>query len=116
ISEARKNSENAPAKSVEHSVPVLNVANTTEEAAEIDFDRGVASWYGPGFHGRKTANGEIYDQNEFTAAHRTLPFNTLVRVENLRNGRSVIVRINDRGPFVDDRIIDLSHKAARNLG
>lgn len=82
---------------------------------ELDFDRGIASWYGPRFHGRRTANGEIYNQNEFTAAHRTLPFNTLVRVENVSNGKSVVVRINDRGPYIGDRIIDLSKKAAQQL-
>lgn len=77
---------------------------------------GVASWYGPDFHGKATANGEIYDMNALTAAHRTLPFNTVVLVENRDNGRSVIVRINDRGPFVGNRIIDLSRQAAREIG
>lgn len=76
---------------------------------------GVASWYGPGFHGRATASGERYDQNELTAAHRTWPLGTPVRVTHLGNGRSVVVRINDRGPFVDDREIDLSYGAARRL-
>src|SRR5262252_11236276 len=68
---------------------------------------GVASWYGPGFHGNRTANGEIYDQYELTAAHRTLPLGTRAMVTDLDNGRSVEVRINDRGPFVDGRVIDL---------
>lgn len=77
---------------------------------------GRASWYGPNFHGKITANGEIFDMNELTAAHRTLPFNTMVRVDNLDNGRTIIVRINDRGPYVDNRIIDLSRKAAADLG
>src|SRR5262245_24810615 len=77
---------------------------------------GVASWYGPGFHGNRTANGEIYDQYELTAAHRTLPLGTRAMVTNLANGRSVEVRINDRGPFVDGRVIDLSYAAARTLG
>jgi peptidoglycan lytic transglycosylase len=76
---------------------------------------GVASWYGPGFHGRRTANGEIFDQRELTAAHRTLPHGTRVMVTNLANGRAVEVRINDRGPFVDGRIIDLSYAAARAI-
>jgi len=76
---------------------------------------GVASWYGPGFHGNRTANGEIYDQYEMTAAHRTLPLGTRAMVTNLTNGRSVEVRINDRGPFVDGRVIDLSYAAARTL-
>lgn len=75
-------------------------------------ERGVASWYGPGFHGKRTANGEVYDQEELTAAHRQLPFGTRVRVVNLDNGRSVEVRINDRGPFAHRRIIDLSRAAA----
>lgn len=77
---------------------------------------GMASWYGPGFHGRQTANGERYNQQELTAAHRSLPFNTKVRVTNLRNGQSVIVRINDRGPFSRGRVIDLSAGAARSIG
>lgn len=73
---------------------------------------GVASWYGPGFHGRKTANGEIFDQHEMTAAHPSLPLGTRVLVTNLSNGRAVEVRINDRGPFVGRRVIDLSYAAA----
>jgi len=77
---------------------------------------GVASWYGKKFHGRKTANGERYDMHAMSAAHKTLPLPTMVRVTNLDNGRSVIVRVNDRGPFVKSRIIDLSYAAARALG
>src|SRR5262245_42667871 len=77
---------------------------------------GVASWYGPGFHGNATSSGEIYDQFDLTAAHRTLPLGTRVAVTHLDSGRTVEVRINDRGPFVDDRIIDLSYAAARQLG
>jgi rare lipoprotein A len=76
---------------------------------------GVASWYGPGFHGNRTANGEIYDQYEITAAHPSLPLGTRAMVTNLANGRSVEVRINDRGPFVDGRVLDLSYGAARLL-
>lgn len=76
---------------------------------------GVASWYGPGFQGRPTANGEIYDQNALTAAHKTLPFGTKVMVTNLRTGNRVIVRINDRGPFIEGRTIDLSRNAAAAL-
>jgi len=76
---------------------------------------GIASWYGPGFHGKQTANGEEYNQNGMTAAHRTLPFNTVVRVVNLENGKKVDVRINDRGPFIGNRIIDLSHAAAKQI-
>ncbi|MBW2120661.1 MAG: septal ring lytic transglycosylase RlpA family protein [Deltaproteobacteria bacterium] len=78
--------------------------------------RGIASWYGGGFHGRQTASGEIYDMYEMTAAHRTLPLGTSVMVTNLENHRSVGVRINDRGPFVRGRIIDLSYAAARAIG
>jgi len=76
---------------------------------------GIASWYGPDFHSKKTSNGEIYDMYDMTAAHKTLPMNTVVRVDNLENGKSIIVRINDRGPFVRGRIIDLSNKAAREI-
>lgn len=75
----------------------------------------MASWYGFPFDGRRTSNGEIYDMNEFTAAHRTLPFGAVVRVTNLANGRETEVRINDRGPFVANRVIDLSHAAAQAL-
>ena len=78
-------------------------------------ETGLASWYGHPYHGRPAANGEIYDMEKMTAAHRTLPFDTLVRVTNLSNEKSVEVRINDRGPFVDGRIIDLSHAAARAI-
>ncbi len=77
-----------------------------------DTQKGIASWYGPKFHGKKTSNGEIYNMHAVTAAHKTLPMNTIVRVDNLDNGKSVIVRVNDRGPFVGDRIIDLSFAAA----
>ena len=77
--------------------------------------KGDASWYGPTFHGRTTANGETYNMLDFTAAHRTLPFNSLVRVTNLTNNRELIVRINDRGPFVHGRIIDLSYTVAKIL-
>lgn len=77
---------------------------------------GIASWYGPNFHGQLTSNKEIYDMDALTAAHKTLPFNTRVKVINLENGLATVVRINDRGPFVGERIIDLSHKAAEQLG
>ena len=81
-----------------------------------DTFKGVASWYGPNFHGGKTSNGEYYDMTALTAAHKTLPMNTQVKVTNLDNGRSTIVRINDRGPFVSNRIIDLSYEAAKEIG
>jgi rare lipoprotein A len=77
---------------------------------------GAASWYGPGFHGRSTASGERFDMNKLTAAHRSLPFGTRMRVTNTRNGRSVHVRINDRGPFIGKRVLDLSHGAAKAIG
>ncbi|HYO82722.1 MAG TPA: septal ring lytic transglycosylase RlpA family protein [Bryobacteraceae bacterium] len=78
-------------------------------------EKGVASWYGHPYHGRRAANGEVYDMERLTAAHRTLPFNTWVQVSNLDNGKAVEVRIQDRGPFVDGRIIDLSRAAAREI-
>lgn len=77
---------------------------------------GKASWYGPGFHGKQTANQEIFDETAMTAAHRYLPFNTRLRVTDQRTGYSVVVRVNDRGPYADNRIIDLSAKAANVLG
>lgn len=77
---------------------------------------GVASWYGPNFHGKKTANGEMFNTNDFTAAHKTLPFGSIVKVISLENNEEAIVRINDRGPFKKDRIIDLSKAAADKLG
>jgi rare lipoprotein A len=80
-----------------------------------DTFKGRASWYGPDFHGKLTSNGEHYNMYAMTAAHKTLPMNTIVRVTNLANGRSTVVRINDRGPFVDTRIIDLSKSAAKKL-
>jgi|SRR5690348_14580494 len=92
----------------------------TPPAAEDDRPQfmqvGLASWYGPRFHGNQTADGERFDMNALTAAHRTLPFNTYVRVTDLANGRSVVVRINDRGPYDGHRVIDLSARAARELG
>jgi rare lipoprotein A len=78
-------------------------------------EHGQASWYGPGFHGRRTANGEKFDQNGVSAAHKTLPFGTVLRVHNLDNGKTLDVRVNDRGPFVAGRIVDLSKGAARQL-
>ena len=81
-----------------------------------EFQRGIASWYGPGFHGRRTANGERFDMGAMTAAHKTLPFGTRVRVRSLVTGQEVDVRVNDRGPFIRGRIIDLSRSAAQALG
>jgi len=77
---------------------------------------GFASWYGPGFHGKQTSSGEYYNMYALTAAHKTLPLGTLVRVENLKTHKSVVVRINDRGPFVAGRVIDCSYVAAKKIG
>jgi rare lipoprotein A (peptidoglycan hydrolase) len=91
----------------DHTVPEVEVAKTVH---------GVASWYGPRFDGRLTASGETFDKDDLTAAHPTLPFGTLVRVTNESNGKSVVVRINDRGPFAGERIIDVSQRAAKVIG
>lgn len=88
--------------------PITDVDDFSEE--------GIASWYGPTFHGQLTSNKEVYDMNAMTAAHKTLPFNTMVKVINLENGAETVVRINDRGPFSKQRVIDLSYKAAKKLG
>lgn len=88
-------------------VPVVPRIGSTEE--------GLASWYGHPYHGRRAANGEIYDMEKLTAAHRTLPFDTWVEVHNKKNGKVITVRITDRGPFIDGRIIDLSRAAARSI-
>lgn len=85
---------------------VGGVSNVTE---------GLASYYGHQYHGRLTANGETYDENALTAAHRTLAFGTMIRVSNLSNGKKVVLRVNDRGPFVDGRIVDLSFRGAQDL-
>lgn len=82
----------------------------------VPIERGIASWYGPKFHGRATASGERYNMNDLTAAHPSLPFGTRVGVRNTRTGREVVVRVNDRGPFSKNRIIDLSYAAAREVG
>jgi rare lipoprotein A len=94
------------------------IANVSEPTAEVGppLQTGIASWYGRQFHGRKTASGERFDMDALTAAHPKLPFGSWVRVRNLFNGRSVDVRINDRGPYIKRRIIDLSRAAARALG
>ncbi|HAC14758.1 MAG TPA: septal ring lytic transglycosylase RlpA family lipoprotein, partial [Bacteroidetes bacterium] len=81
----------------------------------MTLETGTASWYGPNFHGKHTANGEVYNQYELTAAHKTLPFNTVVKVTNLDNGKSVTVRINDRGPYAGRRVIDISRAAAEQI-
>lgn len=88
----------------------------TTAAAGAFTQTGMASWYGPGFAGKLTANGERFDPDEMTCAHPKLPFHTRIRVTNLANGKSVIVRVNDRGPFAKQRIVDLSKEAAKRLG
>ena len=97
---------------------VLGRSYTTLASSAGYLESGLASWYGEPFHGRPTASGEIYDMNAFTAAHRTLPLRTCVEVERVDDGRTVVVRVNDRGPFDDDsrRIIDLSYGSAVDLG
>lgn len=97
-------------------VVLIPACTTTRPAAPESADRGIASWYGQEYAGRTTANGEIFDPGKLTAAHRTLPFGTVVEVRNPANGRSVQVRINDRGPFIGGRVIDLSWAAAREIG
>ncbi len=91
----------------------VETASAKEKSSSIRAASGSASWYGPGFHGRKTANGERYNMHALTAAHRSLPFGTKVRVTNRKNGKSVVVRINDRGPYAGGRVIDLSRGAAQ---
>lgn len=95
---------------------IATATNTVSAARAKPLQDGLASWYGPGFHGRRTASGEKFNTHRLTAAHRSLPFGTQTRVTNERTGRSVVVRINDRGPFIRGRVIDLSWAAARAIG
>lgn len=104
-----------PLREIAGRPPVRRVAQVSLGSIRVQIT-GMASWYGPGFHGNRSASGEVYNQNALTAAHRSLPFGTKVQVTNLNNGRSVVVRINDRGPYVRGRVIDLSAAAARMLG
>ena len=107
----------SPASGVKIGQPYVVLGKTYYPADDRAYDvTGIASWYGPTFHGLSTANGETYDQDGLTAAHKTLPMPSFVEVSNLDNGRTLTVRINDRGPFVDGRIIDLSRKSAQLLG
>jgi rare lipoprotein A len=102
----------------ENAVSVEEETITADRSLVEFLDKGnmKASWYGPGFHGRKTANGEVYDQNSFTAAHKSLKFGTLLKITNLKNNKSVVIRINDRGPYINGRDLDLSKAAASELG
>lgn len=108
--------QSAPTPSENRLAAIQDLSSTTENSGPGFIQIGLASWYGPGFHGNYTADGERFNMNALTAAHRTLPFNSYVRVTNLTTTRSVVVRINDRGPYAGDRIIDLSARAARELG
>jgi len=103
-----------------HGLPKVSVSKDAEpNLVPIELNEmGImtASWYGPRFHGKITANGEIYNQMALTAAHKSLPFGTLLQITNLRNGKSIIVRINDRGPYIDGRDLDLSRGTAKTLG
>ena len=103
---------------IEEFVPVTVKENTVNTSAVKLIDRGTlkVSWYGPRFHGKFTANGEVYDQMALTAAHKSLSFGTLLKITNPKNGKSVIVRINDRGPYIEGRELDLSKGAAIELG
>ncbi|MCB9992438.1 MAG: septal ring lytic transglycosylase RlpA family protein [Hyphomicrobiaceae bacterium] len=95
---------------------VSTLVSGSSVALAATYQQGTASWYGPGFNGQRTANGETFNMNSLTAAHKSLPFGTRVKVTNLRNGKSVTVRINDRGPYAHGRIIDLSKAAAQDIG
>ncbi|GAB4374271.1 MAG: hypothetical protein Kow0042_18740 [Calditrichia bacterium] len=104
-------------KSIEKQSPNRNqLIRERNESLESGEYTGFASYYGEEFHGRPTASGEIFDMNQLTAAHRSLPFGTICRITNIENGKSVIVRINDRGPWIESRIIDLSKAAAEAIG
>lgn len=92
----------------------INYKSTKSELTLLG--EGIASWYGPGFYGRKTASGERFTKHKYTCAHRKLPFGTELKVTNLSNSKSIMVRVNDRGPFIKNRIIDLSYAAAKDLG
>jgi peptidoglycan lytic transglycosylase len=116
--ESAKNATRGPtpaATPANPSRPAKRSNGGVEPASAGFVEEGNASWYGAPFHGRRASDGEIYDMNQLTAAHRTLPFNTVVRVTNLTNGKSTVVRITDRGPFVEGRVIDLSFAAAKEI-
>ena len=113
---SRLRSSRAPLVALLSVLPACSLFHRAPPAPPGSIQVGVASWYGPEFQGERTASGERFDQRELSAAHPTLPLGTRARVTNLANGRSVVVRINDRGPFVHGRAIDLSHSAARTLG
>ncbi len=106
-----------PDQGIIKQAPPTRLAPAAKPASRVlHSSNGKASWYGPGFYGNRTANGEVFRPGTMTAAHRTLPFGTKVKVTNLWNGRTTVVRINDRGPFHGNRVIDLAHGAAHSLG
>jgi rare lipoprotein A len=113
-----KTEVSGPAEPVISTIPAPVKESLVETSTISYIDKGymVASWYGPRFHGRETANGEIYDQMAYTAAHKALKFGTLLKITNPRNDKSVVVRINDRGPYIKGRQLDLSKAAAIRLG
>ena len=115
-------SATAPAAAIPPNVPAINPSIANHEPARLSpepkpiyTEIGLASWYGPPYHNRRSANGEVYDMNQMTAAHRTLPLNSIVRVTNMKTGGSAIVRVTDRGPFIGERMLDLSLAAAKAL-
>ena len=112
-----KNKASKSAKNTSKSSPndYRRYSSNSNSKIKNDIITGISSWYGPNFHGKLTANGEVFDQYGVTAAHKTLPLGTVVRVTNLENDKSVILRINDRGPYVDDRVLDCSYGAAKKL-
>jgi rare lipoprotein A len=124
VTNTAKEIKQATAKPAPEAHPVYKVGKPYEvegvwyyPGADYHYvETGIASWYGPDFHGKFTANGEIFDMNEVTGAHKTLPLPSIARVTNLENGRSLMIRVNDRGPFVNGRIVDLSRRAAQLLG
>ncbi len=101
---------------VSSTIAIAEPGSAASYTEATSFQRGKASWYGPGFHGRRTANGERFNTNDMTAAHKTLPFGTKVKVTNAKTGKSVVVRINDRGPYAHGRVIDLSRASALAIG
>jgi rare lipoprotein A len=120
---AIRNAESSPEAAIspdepqlKPTTPALPIATPSQQPRVKSVSKGQASWYGPGFFGNRTASGEVLRPGTLTAAHRSLPFGTQVRVTNMGNGRSAIVRINDRGPFHGHRVIDLAHGAANQLG
>lgn len=119
VDQAKVITNPGPAKPVPYKIGKPYQVNGIWYYPKADYrynETGIASWYGPGFHGKRTANGEVYDENGLTAAHKTLPMPSMVRVTNLENGRSIQVRVNDRGPFEAGRVVDMTRRGAQLLG